>query len=845
MRISKAYNPKEVEDRIYRFWEKSGFFNPDKLPGPRKKTYTLLLPPPNITGELHMGHALNAAIQDILTRQKRMEGFKTLWLPGTDHAGIATQNVVEKKLKKEGKSRFDLGREKFIKEIWQWKKKYGNIILDQLKKLGASCDWSRTVFTMDKDYEKAVKEAFLHYWKKGWIYQGERPINWCRRCQTSLSDLELEHEISKGKLWYIRYPLKTNSKKQIANSKYIVVATTRPETMLGDTAVAVNPKDRRYKKLIGGKVTLPIVNREIPIVADNLVDPDFGTGAVKVTPAHDLKDYEISLRHKLPMIQVIDEKGKITTQAPLTYQKLDVIQARNKLIEDLKKLNLLEKEENYTLAIPKCYRCGTTVEIINSQQWFLKMEELAESAKKVVRKNKIKFYPKSFEKIYFNWLENIRDWCISRQIWWGHQLPVWYCESSEQKIKNIAGKIGFAGDIVPQVFDNKTRTYRLRDHNLRIGDKVAFENSATGEIFGTATITETKKTTIGKIDLKDKKHWRTYNKLEELIAAFKRHHPEREVNAKTIIWIYTYKFESTCPPLVDEKCALKKCPVCGKGKLKQETDVLDTWFSSALWPFATLGWPKKKKDLKTFYPSQVLVTARDIINLWVARMIFSGLEFIKEIPFPKVLIHPTVLTKKGERMSKSLGTGINLLDLVEKYGADATRFGLAWQITGLQDIRFDENNILMAKKFCNKIWNASRFILMNKPPLINADKELINTDKNLTKADKKILKNLNRTIKLVNKNLENFKFGQAAQVVYHFFWHDFCDRYIEESKRQINQDGEKKENTKKILLYTLLTSLKLLHPFMPFITEEIYQKLPLKNKRKCLMVEQWPRSYNV
>ena len=711
MGLPKAYNPKQVEEKIYKLWEKSGFFNPDKLPGKRKKTYTLLLPPPNITGELHMGHSLNAVIQDILIRKKRMQGYKTLWLPGTDHAGIATQNVVEKKLKKEGKSRFDLGREKFIKEIWKWKAKYGEIILDQLKKLGSSCDWSRTQFTLSENYSEAVKKAFLHYFKKGWIYRGKRPINWCPRCQTSLSDLELEYQEIKGKIWYIKYKLKAPSSPRQSRfqrdamgqaklkANYIVVATTRPETMLGDTAVAVNPKDKRYKHLIGRKVILPLVGREIPIVADRLVDPKFGSGAVKVTPAHDLKDYEVGIRHNLEMIQVIDERGEITQNAPQIYQGLKVLEARKRIIDTLKKLDLLEKEENYVHSIPKCYRCDTVIEVIPSQQWFLKMGKLAKVAKKAVKEGEIRFFPKNFEKIYFDWLKNIRDWCISRQIWWGHKIP-----------------------------------------------------------------------------------------------------------------------------------------------LKEETDVLDTWFSSALWPFATLGWPKKTKDLKRFYPTQLLVTGRDILNLWVARMIFSGIEFMKKVPFSKVYIHPTVLTKEGRRMSKSLGIGVDPIDLIEKYGADATRFGIAWQITGIQDIRFGEENLQMGKKFCNKIWNATRFILMNKPPLINADEKLITADKNLTKADRKILKDLKKTINSVTKDLESFRFGQAAQTLYHFFWHKFCDIYIEESKSQIasSKSQKEKEKTQKVLVYVLFNFLKLLHPFMPFITEEIYQRLPLKNKKKCLMVEKWP-----
>jgi valyl-tRNA synthetase len=640
-----------------------------------------------------MGHALNATIQDILIRRKRMQGLKTLWIPGTDHAGIATQNVIEKQLKKEGLTRFDLGREKFIKRVWQWKKKYGDIILNQLKKMGCSLDWSRTRFTMDKDYSSAVKKAFLHYYKKGWIYRGKKVVNWCPRCQTSLSDLELEHKEKKGNLWYIRYPFAGQ------NSQFIAVATTRPETMLGDAAVAVNPKDKRYKKLVGKKVILPLVNKEIPIIADFLVDPNFGTGAVKITPAHDLTDYEISLKHNLPMIQVIDKTGKIGKKAPHIYQNLPVIKAREAVLKDLKKLSLLEKIEDYTIQIPECYRCKTTIELIPSWQWFLKMDKLAESAEKAVKNGKVRFIPKRWEKIYFNWLKNIKDWRISRQIWWGHKIP-----------------------------------------------------------------------------------------------------------------------------------------------LKGETDVLDTWFSSALWPFAILGWPQKTKDLKIFYPADVLSTARDIINLWVARMVFSGTEFMNKTPFKDVYIHATVLTKDGKRMSKSLGTGIDPLELIEKYGTDATRFGLAYQITEGQDIHFGEDNILMGKKFCNKIWNATRFVLQQIG--ISNFKFLISKPKvkNLTPADKKILKKLNKITKSINKDLDNFQFGRAAHTLYDFFWHDFCDKYIEIAKSQITNSKSRteKEKTKKILLYTLLNSLKLLHPFIPFITEEIYQKLPLKNKEKCLMIEKWP-----
>jgi len=700
--LEKAYDPKIVEEKIYQLWEKSGFFNPDRLPKRHKKSYAIVLPPPNVTGRLHMGHALNATIQDILIRWKRMQGFKTLWVPGTDHAGIATQNVVEKKLKKEGKTRFDLGREKFIEEVWKWKEEYGNIILGQFKKLGSSCDWSRTRFTMDENYASAVKEAFLNYYNKGLIYRGKRVVNWCPRCGTSLSDLELEYKEEQGKLWFIKYPIADEKEK------YIIVATTRPETMLGDTAVAVNPKDERYKNLVGKNVVLPLANRKIPVVADRLVDMNFGTGAVKVTPAHDLTDQTIAQNNKLMAIQIIDERGRITKEAPLAYQGLKVLEAREKVVQDLTSQGLLEKTEDYTHQVPKCYRCGTIVELIPSWQWFLKMAELAKLAIEPVKKKQIKFHPKSFEKPYFDWLKNIRDWCISRQIWWGHKIPI-----------------------------------------------------------------------------------------------------------------------------------------------EGEHDVLDTWFSSALWPFAVLGWPEnsksqiangksRKSELKTFYPTNTLSTARDIINLWVTRMIFSGMEFMKKIPFKDVYIHATVLTREGKRMSKSLGTGIDPMGLIEKYGADATRFGLAYQITSGQDLKFGEENIAMGKKFCNKIWNASRFVMQQIEtshfPIPNSQSNI----KSQIPMDKKILNKLNKTIKLTNKCLENFQFGKAAHLLYDFFWHDFCDKYIEESKKP-RKTAASQAAKQKTLAHVLLASLKLLHPFVPFVTEELYQKIGYKSKKQGLIIEEWPK----
>ena len=677
--LSKTYEPKKVEGKIYNLWQKSGFLNPDKLPVAKRvkpERFVVPIAPLNITGEAHMGHALENTLLDILIRRGRMKEKKVLWLPGTDHAGIATQNVVEKELKKEGKARFDLGREKFIERVWDWRKKYGNIILDQLKKLGLSCDWSRTRFTMDRDYVKAVETAFLHYYKKGWIYQGEKTVNWCPRCSTSLSDLELEYKEEPAHLYYIRYgPL--------------TIATVRPETKLGDTAVAVNPKDKRYKQYIGKIIDIETVlgPAKMKVIGDESVDINFGTGAMKVTPAHDIHDFELGEKHRLERKQVIGPDGKMTKLAG-KYSGLTVTEARKRVIEDMKKINILAKVEPYIHNIARCYRCNAVIEPILSKQWFLKMDVLAKMAIEAVKSGKVKFIPKRWEKVYFDWLKNIKDWCISRQLWWGHKIP-----------------------------------------------------------------------------------------------------------------------------------------------LKGVNDVLDTWFSAALWPFAILGWPKKTKDLQEFYPADLISSDRGIINLWHARMIFSGMEFLRKPPFKNVYVHATVLTREGKRMSKSLGTGINPINLIEKYGADATRWGIAWQVMGGQDIRFVEDNIVMGRKFCNKVWNASRFVLFQ---IQNSKAK--NQNSKLTMADKKILKASEKTIKSVNKDLENFRFGPAAQKLYNFFWHDFCDVYIEKSKLQKDE-----KNTQKILLYVLLTSLKLLHPFVPFITEEIYQKLPIKNKKKCLMVEQWPK----
>jgi len=685
--LSKAYEPKSVEEEIYSLWEKGGFFKPKKS---NKKPFVVVIPPPNITGSLHMGHALNNSIQDIVVRYHRMRQEPTLWVPGTDHAGIATQNVVEKDLKKEGLTRHDLGKEKFIKRVWEWKEKYGNIILEQLKKLGCSCDWSRTRFTLDKDYVKAVEFAFKYYYKKGWIYQGPRIVNWCPRCATAISDIEVKYIPHKTKLWYIRYPLISqsnadNNTEQCGKNPYykpafIVVATTRPETMLGDTAVAVNPKDKRYKNLVGKKVILPLMNREIPIIADHRVDPEFGTGMVKITPAHDATDNKIGKEHNLEVINVIGENGKITKQGG-KYANLDVLEARKKIVADLKQQGLIEKEEDYDHSLAVCDRCGTPIEPLISKQWFLKMDKLAKPAIKVVKENKIKFFPVRYKKIYLDWMEKVEDWCISRQLWWGHKIP-----------------------------------------------------------------------------------------------------------------------------------------------LKGVDDVLDTWFSSALWPFAVFGWPKKTKDFKKFYPTTFLSTAQDIIYLWVARMIFSSLELCKTIPFKDVYVHATILTLEGKRMSKSLGTGVDPLELINKYGADATRFGLLYLTSrDQQAIRFSEDAIKASRNFANKIWNINRFIQMNQQATSKKQ------EANLTLADRWILSRLNTIIEETTKKIENYQLGEAVRQLYDFVWHEYADWYIEVSKLQ-------KQNLNYHIFKIIL---KLLHPFMPFITEYIWQ-LHYKNKN-ALIVSEWPK----
>jgi valyl-tRNA synthetase len=716
--MQPRFNSQEIEKTIYSLWEKSGFFNPDNLPKKNKIKYTIVLPPPNITGSLHMGHALNSTIQDILIRFQRMRGKKTLWVPGLDHAGIATQNKVEKELKKEDLTRQELGREKFLERVWEWVKKYKDVILTQFKKLGCSFDWSRKRFTLDKEYSEAVWQSFFHYYKKGYIYRGPRIVNWCPRCQSAISDIEVKYKEKKGKLWYIKYKLKSQE-------KYIVIATTRPETILGDTGIAFNPKDSRYKGLEKEKAIVPIVEREVPIVKSNLINPSFGTGLVKVTPAHDPVDAKIGKKHQLQIINVIGPDGKMTKEAG-DFEGLSVLETRVKIVEKLREKGLIEKEQDYTHNIPVCERCETEIEPQISEQWFVKMENLAKICIKAIKEKKIEIIPQRCKKLLISWLKNAEDWCISRQIWWGHRLPVFFCEN----------------------FPNKF-----------------------------------------------------------LVTAKKP----------------------------------KKCPFCKKCNLKQSEDVLDTWFSSALWPFAALGWPKKTSDLKKFYPTEFLTTAQEIIFLWVARMIFSSLEFTKKIPFKTVYIHPTILNIEGKRMSKSLGTGVDPLELIEKYGADATRFGIIFSLTRReqQAIKFDERNILSGRNFLTKLWNIARFIYLNANDVKN---KKIMHPKAITLADKWILSRLNTVISFVTSKIEKFEFGKAERELYHFVWKEFADIYLEMSKFQIKEEKLKK-NTKEILLYCLATILKLLHPFAPFVTEKIWlENFGNVSRKNFLIIETWPKA---
>lgn len=708
--MAKAYNPKEVEDKIYDFWQEGNYFHAEV--DKDKKPYTIVMPPPNITGQLHMGHALDNTLQDILIRWRRMQGYSALWLPGTDHASIATEAKIVEAMRKEGITKEDLGREKFLERAWEWKKEYGGRIVSQLKKMGSSCDWERERFTMDEGCSKAVKEVFVRLYNKGLIYRGERIINWCPHCKTSISDAEVEFEEQAGHFWHLRYPLTDGS-------GYLELATTRPETLLGDTAVAVNPSDERYKDLVGKTLTLPLVGREIPIVADDYVDVDFGTGVVKITPAHDPNDFQVGLRHNLPVINVMTDDAKIVDDYP-EYAGMDRYEAREAIVKDLDEGGFLVKVEKHDHNVGTCYRCHSTVEPRVSKQWFVKMDELAGPAIECVKSGKTKFVPERFNKIYYHWMENIRDWCISRQLWWGHRIPAYYCDE--------CGEVTVAKEM-----------------------------------------------------------------------------PE-------------------------------KCPKCGCTHLHQDEDTLDTWFSSALWPFSTLGWPDKTPELDYYFPTNTLVTGYDIIFFWVARMIFSSVEQMDSQPFDTVFIHGIVRDENGVKMSKSLGNGIDPLLVIDQYGADALRMFLATGNSPGNDMRYSEKRVEACRNFANKLWNASRFVHMNIDDY-NVKNELPAT---LETEDKWILHTLNNVAKEVNENLEKFELGIALSKIYDFIWNSYCDWYIELCKARLQSEGETAQNARQVLIYVLDKILKLLHPFMPFITEEIWQTIPHDTEGKTVMLEKYP-----
>lgn len=723
--MNEKFNPKDFEDKLYKEWEEKGYFKPsmDKS----KESYCIMMPPPNVTGKLHMGHALDGTIQDILIRFKRMQGYNALWLPGSDHASISTEMKVVEKLKNEGKTKQEIGREKFLEEAWEWTKLYGGTIQEQQKKLGCSCDWDRRRFTLDEGLSEAVLEQFVDLYNKGLIYKGTRMINYCPNCKTSISDAEVEYKEEASHLWHIRYKISGEE------DRYIIVATTRPETMLGDTAVAVHPDDERYKDLVGKKCVLPIMNKEIPIIADEFVEKEFGTGCVKITPAHDMNDYQAGIRHNLEIIEVFDENYKMGNLVP-EYKGMDLLEARKKIVEKLKEIGVLIKEEEYTHNVGKCERCKTTIEPKISEQWFVSMKDLAKKAADSVRNNEAKFIPQKYEKQYFNWLDNIQDWCISRQLWWGHQIPAYYCEE--------CGHINVA------------------------------------------------------------------------------------------------------------KKAPKKCEKCGSTKLHQDEDTLDTWFSSALWPFSTLGWPNTKtEDYKTFYPTNVLVTGFDIITFWVSRMMSQGIEFTGKAPFKDILIHGMVRDSQGRKMSKTLGNGIDPIEIIDKYGADSLRFAVISGTTMGNDIRYMPEKLEQASNFANKIWNATKFITNNEvkeEDIIKFHEEVYNKETKkynselLKIEDKWIISKLETLIEEVTNNLENYDLGVALDKVYNFIWNEFCDWYIEMVKpRLYSEDYNEKVKVCYVLDYIFGMSMKLLHPFMPFVTTEIYRNL-VKYNDKDLMISKWP-----
>ncbi len=745
-KLSSRYQAGDVESKWYSHWESQGYFRPASDRSGKdaaSKRYVIVIPPPNVTGILHMGHALNNTIQDILTRYHRMQGCDTLWVPGVDHAGIATQNVVERKLAREKKTRNDLGREKFLEEVWKWKEEHGNTITRQLRRLGASCDWTRERFTMDEGLSRAVRECFVRLYERELIYQGDYIINWCPRCQTALSDEESAHKEVQGALYHIKYTVAgAGNQAEKIGEDHIVVATTRPETMLGDTAVAVHPEDARYQHLIGKKLILPLMNREIPVIADPFVDPEFGTGMVKVTPAHDPNDFEMGNRHDLKRINVMAPDGKINEQGG-DYAGLDRFQARKKILEDLESQGLLVRRDSHLHAVGHCYRCDTVVEPYLSKQWFVRMKPLAEKALEAWRQGKTRFYPDRWTKVYTNWLENIRDWCISRQIWWGHQIPVWYCANCKVEEPGEGG--------------------------ARLQRSKAFVS--------------------------------------------------REV--------------------------LEKCPQCGEASLTQDPDVLDTWFSSWLWPFSTLGWPDETPDLKHFYPTSDLVTAPEIIFFWVARMIMSGLEFRGEVPFSRILIHGTVRAQSGLKMSKSLGNAIDPLEVIDEIGADALRFSMI--MLSAQDVYLSREKFDVGRNFTNKLWNASRFVLMNLEGFTEGSRNPGWNFSELPVSCRWILSRLRETTAEVDRHLAEFGVAQASEALYHFVWDDFCDWFIELAKPALTESGSDSAAIRSVLFFTLERILRLLHPFMPFVTEEIWQIMKEQaadaaSWQASIMLDSWPAS---
>ncbi len=771
MEIGKSYNPEEIEDRCYEHWEREGLFQPRS--DAQGEPFSIVIPPPNITGSLHMGHALNATVQDILSRWKRMLGCKVLWLPGTDHAGIATQNVVERELAKDKIDRHRLGREEFVNRVWQWKTEYGGKIIHQLKKLGASCDWSRERFTLDKGLSEAVREVFVRLFEEGLMYRDSRLINWCPRCHTALSDLEVEYEEVDGRLYYIIYPLADGPGA-------LTVATTRPETMLGDTAVAVNPEDARYRRFIGKKIRLPLTDRRIPIIADESVDPQFGTGAVKVTPSHDFNDEATARRHNLPFLNVMTEDGHMNSEAGTAYAGLDRMACRKKVVGDLKQLELLDAEKKHKHSVGHCYRCKTVIEPYDTIQWYVKIEPLAKEAIAAVEQKRINLIPEGWENNYFGWMRDIKDWCVSRQIWWGHQIPVWYCPdctTSEEQIQ---------GDLIEHIF---FEPFGLKD----------------GSVISGGTYAELRRRGLTHADI---------------VACSKVIRIPRQVMP------------------VCSRTDITTCPACGSSQILRDPDVLDTWFSSALWPFSTLGWPAGTSDVKTFYPTSVLVTGFDILFFWVARMIMMGLKFMGDVPFRDVYVHALVRDAKGQKMSKSKGNVIDPLTMIERFGADAFRFSLAAFAAQGRDVRFSEERVEGYRHFINKLWNATRFMVSYaefRSPKAPTVTELAADTRNSW-----ILSRLSQCADDVNRHLGAYRFNEAANSIYQFVWHEFCDWYLELVKPDLYGDAaEKKRLVVDCLFFVLERVVLLLHPFMPFVTEELWQRV--LDKKESIMYAPFPR----